>query len=236
MATQLGPRIDEHPDNVYVFRGRRGDLVKILWATEDRIWLLAKRLERGRFIWPQTDGGKVHLTCAQLSTLLEGIDWRQPRRTAALSTPRCSHRRIREQRDLLAVIAFNESLHESPGLNALIQFKRSMRFHTGSTPWRPSEFLHSRSNRDQRPDRSRSASPAATTIEPKRRVSSQQGVAVHGVCKPYSRFLARTGLALKGKAKSPDCQFCHPCVSSDSISASMVTARNISDLLQQLHR
>ena len=153
MATQLGPRIDEHPDNVYVFRGRRGDLVKILWATEDRIWLLAKRLERGRFIWPQADGGKVHLTCAQLSTLLEGIDWRQPRRTAALSTPRCSHRRIREPRDLLAVIAFNESLHESPGLRALIQFKRSMRFHTGSTPWRPSEFLHSRSNRDQRPDR-----------------------------------------------------------------------------------
>ncbi|MEX3816560.1 IS66 family insertion sequence element accessory protein TnpB, partial [Paraburkholderia sp. BR13439] len=62
-----------------------GDLVKILWASEDGIWLLAKRLERGRFIWPKADGGKVHLSSAQLSMLLEGIDWRQPRRTAALS-------------------------------------------------------------------------------------------------------------------------------------------------------
>ena len=64
---------------------RLGDLVKILWATEDGMWLLAKRLERGRFIWPQADGRKVHLSSAQLSMLLEGIDWRQPRRTAAFS-------------------------------------------------------------------------------------------------------------------------------------------------------
>ena len=79
--------LEENPlgGNVYIFRGRRGDLVKILWATEDGIWLLAKRLERGHFIWPQADGGKVHLSSAQLSMLLEGIDWRQPRRTAALS-------------------------------------------------------------------------------------------------------------------------------------------------------
>jgi transposase len=71
--------------NVFIFRGRRGDLVKVLWATEDGLWLLARRLERGRFVWPQADGGKVFLTSAQLSMLLEGIDWRQPRRTAALS-------------------------------------------------------------------------------------------------------------------------------------------------------
>ncbi|WP_375792053.1 MULTISPECIES: IS66 family insertion sequence element accessory protein TnpB [Paraburkholderia] len=43
-------------------------------ATEDGIWLLAKRLERGRFIWPKADGGKVHLSSARLSMLLEGID------------------------------------------------------------------------------------------------------------------------------------------------------------------
>ncbi|MGF6856923.1 IS66 family insertion sequence element accessory protein TnpB [Paraburkholderia sp. CI3] len=64
---------------------RLGDLVKVLWASEDGLWLLAKRLEHGRFVWPHADGGKVHLTAAQLSMLLEGIDWRQPRRTAALS-------------------------------------------------------------------------------------------------------------------------------------------------------
>jgi transposase len=70
---------------VFIFRGRRGDLIKILWATDDGVWLLAKRLTNGRFIWPQADGGKIHLTSAQLSMVLEGIDWRQPRRTAALS-------------------------------------------------------------------------------------------------------------------------------------------------------
>ena len=41
----------------------------------------AKRLERGRFIWPQATEGTVCLTRAQLSMLLEGIDWRRPQRT-----------------------------------------------------------------------------------------------------------------------------------------------------------
>jgi transposase len=40
--------------------------------------LYAKRLERGRFVWPQASSGAVHLTNAQLSMLLEGIDWRRP--------------------------------------------------------------------------------------------------------------------------------------------------------------
>jgi transposase len=44
--------------------------------------LLAKRLERGRFVWQQAADGMVHLSAAQLSMLLEGIDWRTPRRTA----------------------------------------------------------------------------------------------------------------------------------------------------------
>ena len=87
LAAKVQTALEENPlgGNVFIFRGRRGDLVKVLWATEDGLWLLAKRLERGRFVWPQADGGKVHLSAAQLSMLLEGIDWRQPRRTAALS-------------------------------------------------------------------------------------------------------------------------------------------------------
>jgi transposase len=67
--------------DVFVFRGRRGDLIKVLWADRDGLCLFAKRLERGRFIWPQTTTGTVHLTPAQLSMLLEGIDWRRPERT-----------------------------------------------------------------------------------------------------------------------------------------------------------
>ncbi len=69
--------------HVFVFRGRRGDLIKLLWWDGDGLCLLAKRLESGRFIWPQAESGSVSLTAAQLSMLLEGIDWRRPVRTAA---------------------------------------------------------------------------------------------------------------------------------------------------------
>jgi len=47
----------------------------------DGMNLYAKRLERGRFIWPQADSGRVHLSAAQMSMLLEGIDWRRPQRS-----------------------------------------------------------------------------------------------------------------------------------------------------------
>jgi transposase len=66
---------------VFVFRGRRGDLIKLLWWSDDGLCLLAKRLEREHFIWPQATNGSVALTQAQLSMLLEGVDWRQPERT-----------------------------------------------------------------------------------------------------------------------------------------------------------
>lgn len=68
--------------HVFVFRGRRGDTIKLLWFDGDGLCLFAKRLERGRFIWPQATEGTVALTRAQLSMLLEGIDWRTPVRTA----------------------------------------------------------------------------------------------------------------------------------------------------------
>ena len=67
--------------HVFVFRGRRGDIVKLLWFDGQGLLLLTKRLERGRFVWPQATGGSVALTAAQLSMLLEGIDWRMPART-----------------------------------------------------------------------------------------------------------------------------------------------------------
>ena len=72
---------DPFSGQLFVFRGRRGDRVKVLWWDGDGLCLFAKRLERGRFVWPQATSGTVHLTAAQLSMLLEGIDWRRPRRT-----------------------------------------------------------------------------------------------------------------------------------------------------------
>ena len=72
---------DPYSGHVFVFRGRRGDIVKVLWFDGQGLMLLAKRLERGRFVWPKADSGCVVLTPAQLSMLLEGIDWRMPART-----------------------------------------------------------------------------------------------------------------------------------------------------------
>ncbi len=72
---------DPYSGHVFVFRGRRGDIIKVLWWTGDGLCLLAKRLEHGRFVWPQATEGSVSLSPAQLSMLLEGIDWRRPERT-----------------------------------------------------------------------------------------------------------------------------------------------------------
>ena len=83
LAALVQTTLAENPfsGHIFVFRGRRGDLVKLLWFDGDGICLYAKRLERGRFVWPQATSGSVALSAAQLAMLLEGIDWRRPVRT-----------------------------------------------------------------------------------------------------------------------------------------------------------
>jgi len=78
---QTSLEADPYGGHLFVFRGRRGDLVKILWWSGDGLCLFTKRLERGRFVWPQATSGTVALSAAQLSMLLEGIDWRRPVKT-----------------------------------------------------------------------------------------------------------------------------------------------------------
>jgi len=78
---QLKLTEDAFSGHVFVFRGRKGDRIKILWWSGDGMCLFAKRLEQGKFVWPQATSGCVSLTNAQLSMLLEGIDWRRPVRT-----------------------------------------------------------------------------------------------------------------------------------------------------------
>jgi len=78
---QTALKEDVFAGHLFVFRGRRGDLVKLLWWSGDGMNLYAKRLERGHFVWLQATTGSVHLSAAQLSMLLEGIDWRRPQRT-----------------------------------------------------------------------------------------------------------------------------------------------------------
>lgn len=83
LAAIVQDRLDGDPfgGHVFVFRGRRGDRLKVLWWDGDGLCLFAKRLEQGRFVWPNAAEGRVHLSVAQLSMLLEGIDWRRPART-----------------------------------------------------------------------------------------------------------------------------------------------------------
>lgn len=83
LARQVQEVLEHDPfgGHLFVFRGRRGDLVKCLFWDTQGLVLYAKRIERGRFVWPQAKEGVVSLTPAQLSMLLEGIDWRMPART-----------------------------------------------------------------------------------------------------------------------------------------------------------
>jgi len=60
---------DPHAGHLFVFRGRAGDRVKILWWDGDGLCLFCKRLERGRFTWPKAGEGTVSLSSAQLSML-----------------------------------------------------------------------------------------------------------------------------------------------------------------------
>ena len=75
--------LDQDPfsGHLFVYRGRRGDLVKVIWWDGQGACLFSKRLEKGRFVWPSPTTGKVSMSPAQLSMLLEGIDWRMPERT-----------------------------------------------------------------------------------------------------------------------------------------------------------
>ena len=68
---------DPFSGHVFVFRGRRGDIVKLLWWDGQGLCLFAKRLEKGRFSWPapqDSERGKVRLSAAALAMLLGGID------------------------------------------------------------------------------------------------------------------------------------------------------------------
>jgi transposase len=81
LQVQEGLGRDPFAGDVYVFRGRHSSLIKAIWHDGIGLSLYAKRLDRGRFIWPQTVDGAVALTAAQMGYLLEGIDWRNPQQT-----------------------------------------------------------------------------------------------------------------------------------------------------------
>mgnify|MGYP006201733031 CR=1 FL=1 len=69
---------DPHAGDLYVFRGKSGKLIKIFWYDGLGASLYAKRLERGRFVWPSASNGSIAISAAQLAYMLDGIDWRNP--------------------------------------------------------------------------------------------------------------------------------------------------------------
>lgn len=71
-------QLDPFSGAVFLFRGKRGDRLKALVWDGSGLCLYAKRLERGKFVWPRTqDGVAVRLSSAQVAMLIEGLDWRQ---------------------------------------------------------------------------------------------------------------------------------------------------------------
>lgn len=81
LLAQQGLGRDPHAGDLFVFRGRQGSLVKILWHDGVGMSLYMKRLEKGRFVWPAPKEGSVAISAAQLAYMLDGIDWRNPRHT-----------------------------------------------------------------------------------------------------------------------------------------------------------
>ena len=75
-------RQDPFSGHLFVFRGRKANLIKVVFWDGTGLCLFTKRLEHGVFLWPSNIelGRTLSLTAEQLSALLEGIDWRAPER------------------------------------------------------------------------------------------------------------------------------------------------------------
>jgi len=80
LALQVQEKLGRNPHagDLFVFRGKRADRVKMIWHDGLGMSLYLKRLERGAFIWPSITDGALAITGAQLNYLLSGIDWRNP--------------------------------------------------------------------------------------------------------------------------------------------------------------
>lgn len=78
---------DPYSGHLFLFRGKRGDYFKALYWDGSGMCLFAKRLEKGRFVWPPLVDGGIVLSPAQLALLIEGIDWRRTVVPAPVAAP-----------------------------------------------------------------------------------------------------------------------------------------------------
>src|SRR5258707_10970489 len=86
MLVQAVLRQDPFSGHLFVFRGRKANLIKIVYWDGTGLCLFTKRLEQGVFLWPpDVDPGEtVALSSEQLSMLIDGVDWRAPERWATV--------------------------------------------------------------------------------------------------------------------------------------------------------
>ena len=68
---------DPFSGHVFIFRSKRGHYLKGLYWDGSGLCLFAKRLERGKFVWPPIVEGTLTLTPAQMALLIEAMDWRR---------------------------------------------------------------------------------------------------------------------------------------------------------------
>jgi transposase len=83
-------KADPFSGAVYVFRAKRADRVKLIYWDGTGVCLFAKRLEDGKFRWPNAEDSVMRLSAAELAALLEGLDWRRvhaARETLAAKQP-----------------------------------------------------------------------------------------------------------------------------------------------------
>ena len=82
LKVQQGLGGDPHSGEIFCFRGRKADMVKLMWFGGIGASLYAKSLETGKFVWQSSDTGEAfEVFAAQLAYLLDGIEWRNPRWT-----------------------------------------------------------------------------------------------------------------------------------------------------------
>lgn len=81
-------QLDPFSGAVFLFRGKRGDRLKALVWDGSGLCLYAKRLERGKFVWPRAHEGALRLSAAQLAMLVEGLNWKQAIVHDEVLTPR----------------------------------------------------------------------------------------------------------------------------------------------------
>jgi transposase len=78
---------DPFSGTVYVFRARRADRIKLIFWDGSGVCLYAKRLEDGKFHWPNIADGVIRLSAAQLAALVEGLDWRRVHEPREVAVP-----------------------------------------------------------------------------------------------------------------------------------------------------